>query len=109
MTEHIYGPSHAGSVVLDLGENVGALILDAPAELNGREIEISRAGGGTGTHHTHSQVRERITDAGTSYAAVYVSVPAGDYVVWRDEDTPAGTVTVRGGQVAHFAWPASRG
>ncbi|MBO0837214.1 MAG: phospholipase [Actinobacteria bacterium] len=105
MTEHINTPSRTGSVILDLGEDIGALILDAPAELNGQEIEISRAAGGTGARHTHSLVRERITEAGISYAAVYISVPAGEYVVWRDDDTPAGTVTVRGGEIAHFRWP----
>jgi hypothetical protein len=24
--------------------------------------------------------------------------------VWRDDQTPAGTVTVRGGVVSHFRW-----
>lgn len=107
MTEHIYIPSRPGSVVLDLGDNIGALILDAPAELKGREIEISRAGAGTGARHTHSLVRERMTGAGVCYAAVYISLPAGDYIVWRDDDTPAGTVTVCGGQIAHFRWPCA--
>jgi hypothetical protein len=105
MTHHIDTPSRAGSVMLDLGKDIGALILDAPAELNGREIEISRADDGTGARHTHSLVRDRVTDAGMSYAAVYISLPAGDYVIWRDDDNPAGSVTVRGGQIAHFRWP----
>jgi hypothetical protein len=108
MTEHNYGPSRAGSVVLDLGDGIGALILDAPAELAGREIEISRATDATGARHTHSLVRERVTDAGISYAAVYISLVAGDYVVWLDDDTPAGTVTVSGGHIAHFRWPDTR-
>jgi len=105
MEEHVYGPTRTGSVMLDLGEGIGALILDAPAELNGREIEISRTGGDAGARHTHSMVRERVTEAGVSYAAVYISVPAGDYVVWRDDDSPAGTVTVQGGHIAQFSWP----
>jgi hypothetical protein len=105
MTEHLDTVSRAGSVVLDLGDDIGALILDAPAELNGMEIEISRAPGGTGARRTHALVRERVTDAGVSYAAVYVSVPAGDYVVWRDEDNAAGAVTVRGGHITRFRWP----
>jgi hypothetical protein len=110
MTENAYAaPSRAGSVVLDLGEDIGAFILEAPAELNGREIEISRAAGGAGARLTHSLVRERTTAVGTSYAAVYVSLPAGQYTIWRDDDTPAGTVTVRGGQIARFHWPAADG
>jgi hypothetical protein len=106
MTENAHaGPSGPGSVILEVGNDIGALILDAPAGLNGREIEISPAAGGAGARQTHSLVRERTTAAGTSYAAVYVSLAAGDYVVWRDDDTPAGTVTVRGGQISHFRWP----
>jgi hypothetical protein len=108
MTEHNYGPSRAGSVVLELGGDIGILILDAPAGLVGREIEISLAAGDTGACRTHSLVRERVTAVGVSYAALYVSLPAGEYVVWRDDDTPAGTVTVRGGEIVHFRWPADR-
>lgn len=107
MTEHhVNTPSRTGSVVLDLGGDIGVLILDAPASLDGREIEISRVGAAPGARRTHSMVRERITEAGITYAAVYISVRAGDYMVWRDEVTPAGTVTVRGGDISHFAWEA---
>jgi hypothetical protein len=51
---------------------------------------------------THNVVRRREAAGGVRYAAVFPSVAAGDYVVWRDDDTPAGTVTVRGGAVASF-------
>ena len=46
MTETVPGPSGPGSVVLEIGEGIGALVLDAPAGLIGREIEISPSGGG---------------------------------------------------------------
>ena len=105
MPENVPDPSRAGSVVLDLGAGVGALILDAPAELNGREIEISPAGGGPGSPRTHSLVRERRTGAGTGYAAVYPGLAKGVYTVWRDADTPAGTVTIDGGRVTSYRWP----
>ena len=42
MTESVAGPSGPGTVVLELGADVGALVLLTPAELDGREIEISR-------------------------------------------------------------------
>ena len=102
MTEIIPGPSGPGTVVLELGEGIGALVLDAPAGLNGREIEISPSGGG---HRTHSLVRERNTGQGTAYAAVYPGLAAAEYIVWREDNAPAGKVTVRGGQVARFRWP----
>jgi hypothetical protein len=106
MTESVPGPSSAGSVILDLGAGVGALILDTPAELTGREIEISPVGPGTGAHRTHSLVRERRTGAGPHYAAVYPSLPAGEYTIWQDAVTPTGTVNIDGGQVTRCSWPA---
>ena len=102
MTEIVPGPSGPGSVVLELGEGIGALVLDAPAERCGHEIEISPSGGG---HRTHSLVRERRTGQGTTYAAVYPNLAAAEYTVWLEDGTPAGRVTVRGGQVTRFRWP----
>jgi len=102
--ESVPGPSSAGSVVLDLGPGIGALILDAPAELAGREIEISPAGGGANARRTHSLVRERRTGAGLSYAAVYPDVAAGDYTIWQDAVTSAATITVASGQVTRYQW-----
>jgi len=102
VTETIPGRSGPGTVVLELGEDVGVLILDAPAELTGREIEISPSGGG---HRTHSLVRERDTRQGTAYAAVYPGLAAAEYTVWHDDGTAAGRVTIRGGQVTRFRWP----
>ena len=102
--EYVPGPSSAGSVVLDLGPGIGALILDAPAELSGREIEISPARGGASDRRTHSLVRERRTGAGTCYAAVYPGLAVGDYTIWRDAVTPAATITVHSGQVTRYQW-----
>jgi hypothetical protein len=102
--EFVPGPSGAGSVVLDLGAGIGALILDTPAELAGREIEISPARGGASARRTHSLVRERRTGAGLSYAAVYPGLTVGDYTIWQDAVTPAATITVHSGQVTRYQW-----
>ena len=102
MTAHQTGPTGAGSVILDLGDSVGALILDAPAGLHGREIEISPAGD-AGARRTHALVRRRETGAGASFAAVYPGLAAGAYTVWRTASAPTGTVVVEGGQVARFS------
>src|ERR1700679_3996647 len=99
MTEQILGTSGPGSVILELGEGIGALILETPPDLNGHEIEISPSGGGA---RTHSMVRERQTATRTSYAAVYPVVPEGDYTVWREDGVPAGQVAVHGGQARRF-------
>jgi hypothetical protein len=107
MTETIPGPSDAGSIVLEVGAGTGALVLHTPADLAGQEIEISPASGGRAAHRTHSLVRERNTSAGTSYAAVYPGVAAGDYTLWRDEATPAAVITINGGRVTSYRWPDS--
>jgi hypothetical protein len=102
MTGHLTGTSDPGSVILELGEGIGALILDAPPGLAGHEIEISPSAGGP---RTHSLVRERHTATRTVYAAVYPVLAEGDYVVWRDDGLPAGQVSIRGGQASRFRWP----
>jgi len=103
MTEVLYGPTGPGTVVLDIGPGVGALILHTPQELAGHEIEISPVGS-HGTRRTHAQVRMRPVDSGTGYAAIYPGLPAGRYTVWRDHVSAAGTVMVVGGKVARFDW-----
>ena len=105
MTEEIRGPSGPGTVVLELGADVGALVLYTPAELDGREIEISREEAVT-DRRTHSMVRPRHMTTGTRYAAVYPDLPAGPYTVWADEQNAAGRVVVAGGRVTNWSWPA---
>src|ERR1700685_1458229 len=109
MTESIPGPSGAGSVVLEVGAGTGALVLPPPPDLPAQKTEISPASGGPAAHRTHSLVRERNTSAGTSYAAVYPGVAAGDYTLWRDDATPAAVITINGGEVTSYRWPDSPG
>ena len=100
MTEPIAGPSGSGTVVMELGAGVGALILYTPAGLDGEEIEISR----DGAPRTHSRVRPRHMPGQTRYAAVYPGLQAGRYTVWQGP-TPVAAVTVTGGQVSSCRWP----
>lgn len=86
-------PSWDGSVVLDIGGDVGALLLRTPPALNGLEIDLepddrSRA-------HTHSAVRERQLVGCVSYAAVYPSLKAGGYTVVGTDQR----VVILGGRV----------
>jgi hypothetical protein len=104
MTETVAGPTGPGSVVMELGADIGALVLYTPPGLDGEEIEISRDDE-PGAHRTHSQVRPRPLPGETVYAAVYPGLPAGRYTIWRDERTPAATVTITGGQVSSCRWP----
>ena len=107
MREPVPGPSRSGSVILDLGPGVGALVLHAAPAMDGREIEVSPLGGGTPAHRTHSRVRPRKTGGETQYAAVYPQLAAGDYTIWEDDVTPAATVTIEGGHVTTTCWPGT--
>ena len=104
MTEPAAGPSGPGTVVLELGAGIGALILYTPADLDGAEIEISREDD-PGARRTHSQVRQRHIATATTYAAVYPSLPAGRYTIWRSEHSPAVTASITGGEVTSCHWP----
>ena len=97
------------SVVLNIGDSTGALVLYTPATMDGWEIEISRTSGDPATARTHNVVRRRETGvAGAQvFAAVYPDLPAGDYAVWRDDTTQATTTTIAGGRVTSCRWPDS--
>src|SRR5512139_2076419 len=90
---HRWGPSTAGSVVLDIGRSVGALVVITGPEWHGREIEISPRGQDPAVR-THVAVRERQMSDGVRYAAVFPALPAGPYVLWRGPTEAAGTVLV---------------
>jgi hypothetical protein len=101
---HAYGPTGTGTVVLDIGGDTGAVVIHTGPECHGLEIEVSevRGAGRRPAPRIHAAVRERRLPGGVSYCALIAGLPAGEYTVWRDATTPAGSVTVRGGAVAEF-------
>lgn len=100
---HDLGPSGTGTAVLDIGGNVGALLLWTSPDCHGREIEISPEGAHR-PPRTHAAVRERQLPGGVRYSALYVGLPAGRYVIWGDETTEIGRVTVTGGNITEYEW-----
>ncbi|MHA6757823.1 hypothetical protein [Streptacidiphilus sp. PAMC 29251] len=99
-------PSREGSVVLEIGGDLGALILHTGPEQDGLEIEVSLVGAvddGT-VRRTHAAVRPRHLAGRTVYCAVISPLPAGQYTVWRDATTPDATVQVPAGGVAEHRW-----
>lgn len=96
------GPSYEASVVLDVGGDVGALVLYTSEVLLGAEIEISPIGDSSA--RTHTAVRERRLKDATLYAAVYPQLQAGLHTLWADSRHEAGTVTVIGGVVTEIQW-----
>jgi hypothetical protein len=82
------------TLILDIGGDIGALVLHAGPELAEREIEISA---GPDAPRSHNVVHARTGRDRIAYTAVFPSVPAGEYTVWHGA-SPA-TVTIRGGEV----------
>ena len=96
---HAHGPSTAGSVVLQLGGDIGALIIETGPDRLGAEIEISPATGGA---RTPSMVRERLVDPHPRYHAVYPDLPAGRYLIWQNPESVAAEVEVHGGRITWY-------
>lgn len=115
-----------GPVLLDIGDDVGALIVEMPAEAEGLEVEIRPLGAtaaktvgahehasGQGhshdNHHRHDHgesafphvaVVGRPAPAGVQYSLVYPAVVAGDYELCPiPGDAIILTTTIVGGQV----------
>jgi hypothetical protein len=93
-------PENLDNLILDIGADTGALIIHAAVDRDQAEVEISPVG--SEQARTHNIVRRREAVSGAVYAAVFPALTAGDYIVWRDAATPAGTVVVHGGRVASF-------
>ncbi len=95
----------AGSV-LDIGGDVGALILYTEARFLDREIEVSQLGDDSRRVHTaihKHQVGERVL-----FAGVYPELSAGTYRIWVDDPSLPDRVTIVGGEVAELDWRTAR-
>jgi hypothetical protein len=94
---------HTQPIVLDIGQDIGALIVYTSPELRGREVEVSPTG--NAARRTHTEVLERTVTGRPVWAAVFPALPAGDYSLWRDVLTDD-EVTIVGGTVAEVDWRA---
>jgi len=103
---HTLAPSGQGTVVLNIGAGVGALVIHTPGRLHGHEIEVSPVHDPAA--RTHAAVRARYVRSGVLWSVVIDSLAEGRYVVWRDADTPLAEVDVKGGFVTEYEWPAGQ-
>jgi len=106
---HAEDHSHAGQgpVLLDIGGDVGALVLDLPASLEGVEIEIRPVGVVAPARLEHVGVVGRPADGKTLYTAVFGQLPEGCYELYQRPDGPVTVqVEIDGGKVAYATWPA---
>ncbi len=118
-----------GPVLLDIGGDVGALIVTMPEHTRGLEVEIRPAGATAAHDHAHDQphahshthgpgdghshphyphvgVVERRTPEGTHLSLVYPEVVEGEYELCPlPGGRVAATATVVGGEVSRIDWP----
>ncbi|GAA5019429.1 hypothetical protein GCM10023258_07050 [Terrabacter aeriphilus] len=122
-----------GPVLLDIGGDVGALVVTMPGSTDGLEVEIRPAGStarASGHHHDdhddddhdhdhdhghdhqhghrhpHVAVVGRPSAGGVVHTLVYPSVPEGAHeLVPLPDGVVELTVEVRGGAVTHATWP----
>jgi hypothetical protein len=92
--------------VLDIGGDVGALVLYTDERHLGREIEICPIG--DESRRVHTAIHERRVGERRLYAGVYPELPAGNYRIWIDDPALPDTVTIVGGEVAEMDWRADR-
>ncbi len=102
MAEQHIDRVHSETVVLDIGQDIGALIIYTDAKLRGREIEVSPRG--SAANRVHVEVLERRINDRPVFAAVFPGLRAGDYDIWDNAPNPSGTVTIVGGKVATVDW-----
>ena len=103
MDHHTLAPTRDATVVADIGDDVGALVLYTAPEQCGVEIDIEPVGRPAG--RTHVAVRERQLVTGSVYAAFYPDLAAGEYTLLLPDG--ARPDSIDGGTVTEIAWGAA--
>jgi len=98
---------HPEPVVLDIGGDIGALIVYAEPDLLDKPIELSSAGADDEKFHQH--VLERPMPSKTTYAAVFDKVTAGAYTIWLRGEPRLRDFEIAGGAVSQLDWRDSAG
>lgn len=98
MPETPLPPSGDGTVVLEIGGEVGALVVHTPPELDGHEIDLFPIG--STIPCMHSAVRRRDVWGQHRWAAVYPAVAAGDYTLAGSSQA----LSITGGMVTELEY-----
>ena len=104
-----------GSVLLDIGGDVGALVVSMAPAMVGVEIEIAPVGGGHEHdhgpghghgHRPHVAVVDRPVTDGHQPSLVFPDLVEGFYELFdKGQDTVLLTAEIIGGQVTFLEWP----
>jgi hypothetical protein len=107
MSEHGPRRPHPEHVVLEIGGEIGALLLYTDPELLGCEVEISASG--HDDERSHKEVLERPIGGRVVYAAAFDGLREGTYTLWLDGTARTREVAVAGGSVAECDWTTGQG
>jgi hypothetical protein len=97
-----------GSVLLDIGGDVGALVVEMPAAMEGVEVEARRADeiADRHVHHPHVAVVNRPVEGGVQPSLVFPELVEGDYRLGlKGAAEVCLDAVVRGGEVTTATWP----
>jgi len=94
---------HPEHVVLDIGKDVGALVIHADPELHDLQIEICRADN-EGGKREHQHILERPIGGQTMYAAVFGGLREGTYTLFTHNAVRESGVVIRGADVTTLDW-----
>lgn len=97
MTEPARTPGPHGSPVLDIGGEVGALVVYLATETPTGELEACPVDDPAARFHTG--VHHRAIGHGSAWTAVFPQVTQGSYHLLDDDGAPRAHVTVTGGTV----------
>ncbi|HEY0754213.1 MAG TPA: hypothetical protein VGD98_09645 [Ktedonobacteraceae bacterium] len=102
MPERYVDRVHTEHAVLDIGGDVGALIIYCRPELRGQQIDLSLRE--REWQRIHTDVLERRVNQHSVFAALFLALAAGDYLIWGNGAQPIGEISISGGQVAEINW-----
>jgi hypothetical protein len=100
--EHEPHRVHTENVVLEIGEELGALVIYTDPGLLHEEIEISPAA--DDAQRSHKDVLERRVGGRSFYAAVFDRLERGAYTLWHRDEVLERGVSIAGGLVAEVDW-----
>jgi hypothetical protein len=93
-------------VVLEIGGELGALVVYTDAALLHDEIEISPAA--DESRRSHKDVLERLAGGRSVHAAVFDRLEQGEYTLWHRGEALTRGVPVLGGEIAELDWRENR-
>ena len=91
--------------MLEIGDDLGALIVHTDAQMHGIEIEISPSEDDGA--RSHKEVLERTVGGRPAFTAVFDRLPGGTYTLWTGGVARARGVAVAAAEISELTWADS--